>query len=203
MAAAGLAFLAVFSAAGADMVKSGCSVELAKGWNAFYLNVAPACPADELFADWPVDFVGVYDPAAFRQTRQYSGAASSEGAGEAGYKMWYRGGKGVSTIVALPGNAVCVCFATNAFSRTVYGRPVAPAISWHATVAGQMMNYVGISSCGDTTIADYLHGADVDNTEYKVIWGTDRAAPRFRTVYGNESVANGAVILADSSKVSD
>lgn len=202
-AVVGLVLSAGFSVARADAVAFSQPVALKTGWNAFYLNVAPALPSDELFADWPVDFVGVYDPAAFQQTRQYTGAASSEGSSEAGYKVWYRSGKGVSTIAALPGNAICVCFATNAFSRTVYGRPVAPAITWHCTSPDAALNFVGLSTYGETTIADYLNGVDVDNTEYKIMWGLDRAAPKFRAVYGNETVANGAVILADSSKVSD
>ena len=203
MAAAGMAFLAVFSASGADTVKFGSRVVLDRGWNAFYLNVAPDRTADELFADWPVDFVGVYDPAAFRQTRQYTGVASSEGSVDAGYKVWYRRGSGVSTIAALPGNAICVCFATNALSRMVYGRPMAPAITWHRTSSEDAMNFVGISSSGNMTISDYLNGADVDNTEFKIMWGMDRAVPKFRTVYGNEPIGNGSVILADSSRVSD
>lgn len=204
IAVAGMVWLSGISVLGADTVKFGQAVKLESGWNAIYLNVAPDCTADELFADWPVDFVGVYDPAAFRQTRQYSGAASSEGSAESGYKVWYRSGSGVSTIAALPGNAICVCFATNAMAaKMIYGRPVAPAITWHRTSSEDAMNFVGISSYGETTIADYLNGCDVDNTEYKIMWGVDRAAPKFTKVYGDMDIGNGAVILADSSKVSD
>ncbi|MGN0847147.1 MAG: hypothetical protein ACI4RA_07165 [Kiritimatiellia bacterium] len=194
----------VGSALLAAEVQYAQSVALVKGWNAFYLTVAPQQSASELFADWPVDFVGAYDQAAFQKTRQYSGTGSSEGVATAGYRVWHRGDAGASTFSHPSANTVYVCFATNAMpARFVYGRPFAPRISWHRSVDDGTLNQIGFSTSEATTIGDYLAGIDVDNTTYKTVWGTDPAAPRYAVAAKSERIAPGAVIFADSSKVSD
>lgn len=180
------------------------TVSLRSGWNAVYLQIAPSGTADEVFSDWPVDFASVYDPAAFQETKQYSGTSSTEGMANGGYRTWHRGDPGASSLLNVPANSVIVCYATNEMAGTVlYGRPSAPRISWHATSTNESLNLVGIASVGTTTPGGYFSGLDVGAATYKRIWGPTRASPSLSTVYANTEVNAGEVILAESSGVSD
>ena len=62
---------------------------LVKGWNAVRVEVGPKEDADTLFRDWPVEWVALYDPAAYLNTRQYSGRATGEGVVRPGYRTIY------------------------------------------------------------------------------------------------------------------
>ena len=53
------------------------SITLNPGWNAVYIEVSPQCTPNEVFASWPVASVGLYDPASFLSTRQFSSDWSS------------------------------------------------------------------------------------------------------------------------------
>ena len=191
-------------AVAAAEVMSSQAVSLVKGWNAFYLTVSPVKPASEVFADWPVNFVSAYDQSAFLETHQYSSSGSTEGAAVGDYRTWYRTNPGISSLVGLPANTVYVCFATNAMpARTVFGRPSAPRITWHASAATEPMNLVGFSTFAPTTLGTYFDGLDVDATTYKQFYGTDPASVKQRMVYEGETLPCGSVVLSDSSKVSD
>ena len=64
------------------------SIALKPGWNAVYVEVSPEAGPDAVFADWPVDSVGVYDPAAFLATRQFSANGGTEGLVSSPILMW-------------------------------------------------------------------------------------------------------------------
>ena len=63
------AFLAFAPRAGAQ--GDAQRITLKPGWNAVYVEVSPEGSAADIFASWPVDSVGVYDPASFLSTRQF------------------------------------------------------------------------------------------------------------------------------------
>ena len=196
--------VATLVGAGSAGVESAQSVSLTKGWNAFYLTVAPTGTADQVFADWPVDFISAYDQSAFLETKQYSGADSTEGVVTGGYRTWHRGDAGASSLGKVPANTVYVCFATNAMpARVIYGRPSAPRISWHASSPDEPMNMVGLSVSEPTSLGDYFNGLDVGNTTYKQIYGTDPAAPKQALFSADKALSCGSVLVMDSTKVSD
>lgn len=88
--------LLAFGGAAFGGVKVAQTIKLVEGWNAVYVTVAPDETADAIFAEWPVDEVGVYDPAAFLTTKQYSQSGSTEGTMASGFRMWYRKTPGLS-----------------------------------------------------------------------------------------------------------
>lgn len=188
----------------AALVQSSQSVVLTKGWNAFYLTVAPTGTASQVFADWPVDYVAAYDQAAFQETRQYSGTDSTEGATAGGYRVWHRDDPGASSLNGIAANTVYVCFAKEAMAaRLVYGRPMAPRVTWHASSPDASMNLVGISVSEPTALGEYFDGLDVGNTTYKQFYGTDPAAPKQAIFSPDKALPSGTVLVMDSSKVSD
>ena len=84
-----LSFACVFPlVAGAVAPYTTQSLSLVQGWNAVYVEVAPDAAADDLFADWPVDHVGLYDPASFLATRQFGADWDSEGLTGSSMALW-------------------------------------------------------------------------------------------------------------------
>ena len=186
-------------------VETAQKISLVNGWNAVYLSVSPSERADAFFADWPVDWVAGYDPAAFQETRQYSGTDSSEGTVRTAYKVWRRGDPGASSLVGVPGNAIYTCFATNAWTKTVYGVPLAPRLSWHPCGTNAALNLVGLSVANGAkaTLADYFSGLDSESATYFRFCGTNAAAPTMGMVWSSERFAQGAVLAMDAARVSD
>ncbi len=186
-------------------VEMAQKVSLVQGWNAVYLRVGPSDRADAFFADWPVDWVAAYDPAAFQETRQYSGTDSSEGTVRTAYKVWRRGDLGASSLVGVPGNAIYTCFATNAWTKTIYGTPLAPRLSWHPCGTNAALNLVGLSvATGKTvTVANYFSGLDSGAATYFRFCGTNVVAPTMGMVWSSESFVQGEVLAVDATKVSD
>ena len=201
LAAAAVGFcLSVCAAPEADQ-----EFALVKGWNAFRAEVGPKASADELFRDWPVAWVALYDPAAFLSTKQYSGRGTSEGVVQPGYRMWRRDDPGASSFAGVPADSVLVCFATNTYSGSLRGTPVAPRITWHKSATNETMNLVGFSTWGETTTDGYFSGIDVGPGSFYVFGGEDTTKPfvMLSTLAGAKTFANGEVLAVDSSKISD
>ena len=201
LAAAAVGFcLSVCAAPEADQ-----EFALVKGWNAFRAEVGPKASADELFRDWPVAWVALYDPAAFLSTKQYSGRGTSEGVVQPGYRMWRRDDPGASSFAGVPADSVLVCFATNTYSGSLRGTPVAPRITWHKSATNETMNLVGFSTWGETTTDGYFSGIDVGPGSFYVFGGEDTTKPfvMLSTLAGTMTFTNGSVLAVDSSKISD
>lgn len=190
-------------------VKVAQTIDLEPGWNAVYVTVAPEESADAIFGAWPVEKVGVYDPAAFLMTKQYSQAGSTEGAAMTGFRMWYRDEPGLSQIKRIPANTVCVCYNIEASAKkiTIYGRPSAPRITWHPSSANETMNFVGISLAnGDQTVTleKYFDGLDVGNVTYSyLLGGGDQSHFALGPANGLTEFRNGNVAVMTASKMSD
>jgi len=192
-------------------VKQAQDVKLVSGWNAFSLGVAPDETADEIFSSWPVERVGYYNPAAFLETKQYSGTFSTEGGARTGYIMWRRGEQSLSFLKHLP-VGVYVCFNTNAasaaaFTTTLVGTPAAPRITWHPSNTNDAMNLVGISVAdGTTTLGSYLDGFDGGNVnllKFYGIHGLDETKISLGPLSATTPLADGQVVVAMCNKVTD
>ena len=198
--------LLAFGGAAFGGVKVAQTIKLVEGWNAVYVTVAPDETADAIFAEWPVDEVGVYDPAAFLTTKQYSQSGSTEGTMASGFRMWYRKNPGLSQFQRIAANTVYVCLATNKWEGTVYGRPSAPRITWHPSSTNETMNLVGFSLAADRNVmlGDYFDGLDVGNVTYSyVINGVNSQQMGLSPANGAKTFDNGGVVVMTASKVSD
>ena len=186
------------------------NISLVSGWNAVYVEVSPEQTANELFADWPVDHVGVYDPASFLATRQFSAEWNSQGLPREAMAAWYREAPEASSLKNVPAGSVLVTFNTNAteFLDTLYGAPAAPRTTWHVTGTNTVYNFVGFSVSQTTDIAASLEGSPCENVlsrAYYRIGGDDpNAAPDSIEVRSwANTVKDGEVLLLPSDKISD
>lgn len=187
-------------------------VRLRYGWNAFFLAVRPDQTPDELFADWPVERVGMYDQASYLRTKQFNTSASdsTQGAIENPVKYWVRGEDRVDSLIALRANAVYICKSTNEvdFTTEVYGEPEAMRISWHSSV-GSTVNYVGLSTDGSAAVvrADgkgYFRGLDTGSQDFRFIYGDAPDVPgMFPISIKNPTVESWHALAVDSDKASD
>ena len=208
------AFLAAFLAAAAATpaargeVLLSQTISFKRGWNAVYVEVAPTGTLSKVFAGWPTDSVGLYDPASFLATRQYSATGESQGMADSPIAMWHREHPEASDALSLPAGTVCIFFASNAANASVRGVPAAPRTTWHPTGPKKPYNYFGLSlQSGQTTTAgDYLEGfggiASVSGI-YRVS-GTNAATPPVLTrLYATTKLSDGEVLLVPSSEISD
>ena len=204
----GVAAATLASARGEVLLDQTLTVK--PGWNAVYVELAPTNDLAEVFADWPTDSVGLYDPAAFLATRQYSASTESQGMAIAPIAMWHRGNPAASEALSMPANTVCIFFSTNAAnaSVTVRGVPAAPRTTWHVTGPKKPYNFFGLSL---QSSAQVTPGGDLDGFGgiqslsgiYRV-FGTNAASPPVITrVYSTTTLQDGEVLLVPSSEISD
>lgn len=195
--------------AGAAAPYTTQSLSLVRGWNAVYVEVAPDATADELFADWPVDHVGLYDPASFLATRQFGADWDSGGLSGSRMALWKRGFPEASSIERIPAGSVLVTYCTNeSHSVTIRGVPAAPRTTWHVSGTNAVHNFFGFSTTQTVDISAYLEGSpceDVKAKAYYRIAGEDPdAGPgtiEVRSWISN--VSDGDVLLLPSDDISD
>ncbi len=185
-------------------------VALARGWNAFYIEVSPEASPDVLFADWPVDSVGVYDPASFLSTRQFSASSDTQGLQTSPIAMWRRDIPDASPVTRIPAGVVCIAYNTGGvFRTTISGVPAAPRATWHVTDDDTVYNFFGFSVQDGTTVTpdDYLVGFDGAAGRGRTCWtiggGARSASPSLIRGNTGTPVSDGAVLLLPSSTISD
>ena len=212
-AALSLAFAAAAALAVANaqaQVTLPQSFTLTYGWNAIYIEVSPTQPLDEVFASWPVETVGFYDPASFLSTRQFGDGIDPVGLSMQPVAQWHRSYPEASDAERIPAGSVAVLFSTNAAATAVSlrGVPAAPRMTWHVTDANDVYNFVGFSLQSGASVppADYLAGFDGDFTKsgfLKISGRTAGRSPDFTSVYASDKVRDGDVRLAASNAQSD
>ena len=203
-------FVLICAAFCANAQNAAQDVALARGWNAFYVEVSPDLPPDALFSAWPVDSVGVYDPASFLPTRQFSASEDTQGLRSSPIAMWRRDMPDASSVTRIPAGVVCIAYNTGGvFRTTITGVPAAPRTTWHVTDDDTVYNFFGFSVQAGQSVRpdDYLAGFDGATGTGRTCWtigGFDRGAPP-TLVRGNTgtAVSDGAVLLLPSSAVSD
>ena len=205
-----LSFACVFPlVAGAVAPYTTQSLSLVHGWNAVYVEVAPDAAADDLFADWPVDHVGLYDPASFLATRQFGADWDSEGLTGSSMALWKRGFPEASSLSRVPAGSVLVTYCTNeSHSVTIRGVPAAPRTTWHVSGTNAVYNFFGFSTTQQTDISAYLEGSPCEGVKsrayYRIVGDNLDAGPgplEVRT--WNSKVSDGDVLLLPSDDLSD
>ena len=186
-------------------------IALKPGWNAVYVEVSPEQDAGAVFSQWPVDSVGVYDPASFLATRQFSADGGTEGLVSSPILMWNRQYGEASSVDRIPAGVVCLCFNTNltggTWSTTLVGVPAAPRTTWHPSDGGDVLNYFGFSLQNGASVAPeaYLAGFDERTGDTMLrIGGKIRGEPPSRLpFYAGGTVSDGEALLVGSSDLSD
>ena len=205
-----LYFACVFPlVAGAVAPYTTQSLSLVQGWNAVYVEVAPDATADDLFADWPVDHVGLYDPVSFLATRQFGADWDSEGLTGSSMALWKRGFPEASSLSRVPAGSVLVTYCTNeSHSVTIRGVPAAPRTTWHVSGTNAVYNFFGFSTTQQTDISAYLEGSPCEGVKsrayYRIVGDNLDAGPdplEVRT--WNSKVSDGDVLLLPSDDLSD
>ena len=188
-------------------VQMSQEIEFCEGWNAVQFGIRVTNDVNEVFRDWPVEWVALYDPAAFLDTKQYSAEESGEGAVRGGYRMWRRETPELAEFSYIPGDSILVCFATNGYSRTYFGEPCAPRITWHKSSSNELLNVVGfrVQPGEGTTIDRYFEGLNVGSGQFYVFGGDNKTRPFLTstTLVGERAFTNGQVIAVASKRVSD
>lgn len=183
------------------------TITLRAGWNAFYLRVEPDKTPEEVFAGWPVDSVSAYQSDTFAVTRQDSAALTDEIAPGRPFLLWSSASKAASTMNAVLGDTVYVCYnkSGESFSARVVGRPVAPRIAWHAAqLSSDSLNYVGFAlrTGARVTPARYFRGCDSGVSGCKALYGPDATNILFMALMDGYEVKDGDAVLADATKAS-
>ncbi len=160
------------------------TVQLSNGWNAICLQVEPEDPqCDVVFADWPVAHVSLYNMEGAAARFQLNPNEPLDTASE--FLTWVpglpAGANALNSVIA--GHAYLV-FATQAFQRTLTGRPAVPRMEW---VPGtNTYNLMGFCQAGGATFGTYLAGAGFDMSKLAAyrVGGTNAAAPNYYTMGG-------------------
>lgn len=184
------------------------TMTLAKGWNAIYLESTPDGDGDcaAFFAGLPVTRVGCYVSDAYTATKQYSDDGKELVQKPLSYYVWMVDDPDFSTLNALRGGNCYLIYATNACTKTFFGVPAAPRLTWRkADTSGEgFLNLAGVSTALDTSdpsvklvAAKYFgegpYGSDNGNGAFYTVGGTSSAAPRFTpsSLFGAPKVQNG------------
>jgi hypothetical protein len=186
------------------------TITVKPGWNAVYVEVAPTNVLSAIFKDWPTDSVGLYDPAAFLSTRQFSASSESQGIAMSPIAMWHRDYPEASDAVSLPANTVCLFYCTNTAEShlTLRGVPAAPRTTWHVTGAESPYNFLGVTIQQGSSVLppDYIDGFDGTYSKqeyYRFSGKRTNTAPTIARVYSTTPVYNGEVLLVPSRAISD
>lgn len=182
------------------------TMTLAKGWNAIYLESTPTGGVDRadcaaFFAGLPVTRVGCYVSDAYKDTKQYSDDGKELVQKPLSYYVWMADDPDFSTLNSLQGGCCYLIYATNACTKTFFGVPAAPRLTWRkADTSGEgFLNIAGVSVAGMQTplAAKYFgegpYGSDNGNGAFYTVGGTSSAAPHFTpsSLFGAPKVQNG------------
>ena len=160
------------------------TLSFSNGWNAVYLQVEPENPrCDVVFADWPVAHVSLYNMESAVTRFQLQPSEPLDMASE--FLTWVpglpAGANALNSVVA--GHAYLV-LATQAFQRTLTGRPAVPRMEW---VPGtNTYNLLGFRQAAGATFGAYLAGAGFDMSKLSAyrVGGTNSAKPNYYTMGG-------------------
>ena len=181
-------------------------VSLVPGWNAFHLRVTPQVDADTLFSPLPVESVGLYAATAYAETREeYRETTSGEVAPIQPFAQWYRNQPAASRLRQPIGDAVYLCYATNAATFVVTGEPVAPRLQWHVTSGEETpgtMNFVGVrlQSAARIHPSLYFRGAALGDATFYRLSGDNPEKPSLIRITDTRSIGQGDVVLLDCEK---
>ena len=136
------------------------TLELAKGWNAVYIESTPvAATCDEFFTNTPVVAAAAYQSDADAATAQYDGEGREIVQAPVEFLTWVRG-ELVSTLQGIVGGKAFLLYATNAGTIAFDGVPCVPRMTWRKVLSSEtneFFNFAGVSSgSGEVSIQGYF-----------------------------------------------
>lgn len=186
------------------------TLTLKPGWNAVYAEVSPTGSLDSVFASWPTDSVGLYDPARLLETAQFSSESETQGLSAAPFATWRRSYPELSDAQRIAAGTVLLYFGTNStdFVTSIVGVPAAPRMKWHEAGTSGLYNYIGFSLRHGAKVlpSDYLDGFNgeyVPNRVFYRFFGRSKtSSPSLVKVSSNYKVSDGEVLAMASDVVS-
>ena len=188
------------------------TIALTNGWNAVYLESTPDNFApEEFFADMPeVARVGCYESSVYGATEQINGDGTTIAQKPVSFYVWVRGDEVRSTLKRILGGRCYLIYATGPASKTFYGSPACPRVSWQAAEDG-FATIVGVSIPAGETVpsAVYFREGPMSPEAIKAPYepgGLDAAAPEFTKLMsfrGTPALKGGGVYAFEGGEVAD
>lgn len=169
------------------------TVTLKEGWNAVYLESTPETSAcADFFADLPVTRVGCYRSDAYADTAQYDSEGAVINQKPVSYYLWLKDKEAVSTFSSLAGGGTYLIYATNTATKTFFGTPCAPQMSWReSTDKDGLVNFAGVSVPAGTEVVAgkyFSEGPAGANATYYLVGGTGDSPSLLSLSIGPRSV---------------
>lgn len=160
------------------------TISFSNGWNAIYLQVEPANPScDAVFADWPVAHVSYYNMG--NAVERFVLHPDEPPTMSSDFLTWVPGlPPGANALNSVLAGHAYLVFATQAFQRTLTGRPAVPRMEW---VPGtNTYNLMGFRQATGATFGTYLAGAGFGMAKVSAyrVGETNGAAPSYYTMGG-------------------
>jgi len=205
-----LILLLMASAAMAGHVSE--TLTLTNGWNAVYLESTPDTPDPAaFFADLPqVLRVGCYESSVYGATEQITSDGSTIAQKPVSFNVWMRGEETQSTLQRIMGGRCYFIYSTAPATKTFYGVPVCPRVSWQVAEDG-FATIVGMSIPAGETIASGVYfregpmSPDAIKSPHEA-GGQDAAAPEFKKLMafrGTPTLHSGHAYAFEGNAISD
>ncbi len=190
-------------------------VVLKAGWNAIYVPVGVEGTLDEVFRDWPVPSVSVYQANRVMLTEATAGGLTGENEAKNSFLIWSREVPAASSLEKLIGDSVLVCCNTSGVEWAggiLRGEPVAPRLVWHKTAeGGDTYNYIGVrlNEGASVKASAYFGGCEVaEGVKFYKLTGGTESGYRVATMGGISSSAvaklgDGQVVLVPGKGASE
>ena len=134
------------------------TLAVSNGWNAVYIESTPddSAPGD-FFADMPsVRRVGCYESSVFGATEQIVSDGTVIDQKPVSFYVWERGKDDESTLRRIMGGRCYFIYAEGDGSKTFYGVPGCPSVSWQAAGDG-FMTIAGVSIPAGETVSSSVY----------------------------------------------
>ncbi len=187
------------------------TLTLVAGWNAVYIESTPAASSpSDFFADLPVQRVGCYESSVYSSTQQIASDGTTIAQKPAAFYVWERGEEEDSTLQHILGGRCYLIYATNTATKTFYGVPALPRVSWQVADDG-FATIVGVSiPVGETVKSDVYFGegpmtVSAAQNPYS-IGGADILAPKFTKMLafrGTPALSASKAYAMEGSSVAD
>ena len=188
------------------------TLTLLNGWNAVYIESSPDVSSPgEFFADMPqVQRVGCYESSVYSATEQIASDGTTIGQKPAAFYVWERGKDDESTLQRILGGRCYLIYTTGEASKTFYGVPACPRVSWQAAADG-FMTIAGVSIPAGETVQSGTYfregplSADAVSSPYS-FGGPSAAAPeptKMLAFRGTPALSGGCAYAFEGRSVAD
>ena len=203
------AFVTAFAANAGHVAET---LTLLNGWNAVYIESSPDVSSPgEFFADMPqVQRVGCYESSVYNATEQIASDGTTIGQKPVAFYVWERGKDDESTLQRILGGRCYMIYTTGEASKTFYGVPACPRVSWQAAADG-FMTITGVSIPAGETVQTGTYfregplSSDAMTSPYS-FRGTSAAAPEFTKMlafHGTPTLSGGRAYAFEGKSVAD